>query len=178
MLRIILAYGVGAGLIVALPMFAMLTLAPRNDIATSPYTGYLIMMLALSLVFVGVKQFRDREQGGVIKFMPAFLIGLSISAVAGIIYVIGWEITLAATDFAFIDGYSEAMIAAEQAKAGATPADIARVSAQMAEFRVQYANPLFRLPMTFIEIFPVGLLIALISAALLRNPRFLPAQAN
>ena len=177
MLRIVLAYGVAAGLIVAAPMFAMLTLAPRNDIATSPLTGYLIMMLALSLVFVGVKRYRDRVQGGVIKFMPAFFIGLAISAVAGIIYVIGWEITLAATDFAFIDGYSEAMIAAERAKAGVTPADMARVTAQMAEFRTQYANPLFRLPMTFIEIFPVGLLIALISAALLRNPRFLPARA-
>ena len=39
-----------------------------------------------------------------------------------------------------------------------------------------YRNPLFRLPMTFVEIFPVGLLIALVSAGLLRNPRFLPAR--
>jgi hypothetical protein len=31
--------------------------------------------------------------------------------------------------------------------------------------------------MTFIEIFPVGVLIALISAALLRNPRMLPARS-
>jgi hypothetical protein len=46
----------------------------------------------------------------------------------------------------------------------------------MAEFRQQYANPLFRLPVTFIEIFPVGLVVSLISAALLRNSRFLPAQ--
>ncbi len=37
-----------------------------------------------------------------------------------------------------------------------------------------YRNPLFRIPMTFIEIFPVGLLVALISAALLRNPKLLP----
>ena len=44
--------------------------------------------------------------------------------------------------------------------------------------RTQYANPLFRLPMTFIEIFPVGLLVALVSAALLRNPSFLPARSR
>jgi hypothetical protein len=48
----------------------------------------------------------------------------------------------------------------------------------MNEFRQQYANPLFRLPVTFIEIFPVGLLVSLISAALLRNSRFLPARAH
>lgn len=43
--------------------------------------------------------------------------------------------------------------------------------------RNQYANPLFRFPMTFGEIFPVGLLITLISAAVLRNLKVLPAAA-
>jgi hypothetical protein len=30
--------------------------------------------------------------------------------------------------------------------------------------------------MTFVEIFPVGVLVSLVSVALLRNPRFLPAR--
>jgi hypothetical protein len=47
----------------------------------------------------------------------------------------------------------------------------------MGEFRQQYANPFFRLSITFIEIFPVGVLISLISAVLLRNPRFMAARA-
>jgi hypothetical protein len=42
---------------------------------------------------------------------------------------------------------------------------------------VSYANPLFRIPMVFLEIFPVGFIVALISAALLRNPRLLPARS-
>ena len=42
--------------------------------------------------------------------------------------------------------------------------------------KIQYADPLFRLPITFLEIFPVGLLISLISAAILRNPGVLPAD--
>ena len=46
----------------------------------------------------------------------------------------------------------------------------------MEQFKVQYANPLFRLPMTFIEIFPVGVLVSLFAAALLRNPRFMAAR--
>ena len=47
----------------------------------------------------------------------------------------------------------------------------------MEKFKQQYANPLFRVPATFLEIFPVGLLISLISAAVLRNSKILPAQA-
>jgi hypothetical protein len=44
----------------------------------------------------------------------------------------------------------------------------------MAAFAPQYADPLYRLPMTFTESFPVGVLVSLMSEALLRNPRFLP----
>jgi hypothetical protein len=175
MSRIILIFGVAAGLIVAVPMDLMVANAEPGAWATSHFAGYLMMMLALSLIFFGVKRLRDRELGGVIRFVPALLAGLGISAVAGVIYVIGWEITLAVTDFAFVDSYSSAAVEAARAK-GASAADVAAVVAQMDEFRRQYANPLIRLPMTFIEIFPVGLLISLISAALLRNSRFLPAR--
>jgi hypothetical protein len=42
--------------------------------------------------------------------------------------------------------------------------------------KVQYANPLYRLPMTFAEIFPVGLLVSLVTAGPLRNSVILPAQ--
>lgn len=176
MSRIILKFGVAAGLIVAVPMCVMIANSEPGSAATSYVVGYLIMVVALSLVFFGVKQLRDREMGGVIRFVPALLAGLGISAVAGVIYVIGWEITLAVTDFAYIDDYSNAAIEAARAK-GASAAEIDAVVAKMAEFRVQYANPLVRLPFTFVEIFPVGCLISLISAALLRNSRFLPAGA-
>ena len=46
----------------------------------------------------------------------------------------------------------------------------------MAKFSEQYENPLYRLPITFMEIFPVGLLVALFSAAILRNPKAFPAR--
>jgi hypothetical protein len=175
MSRIILIFGTAAGLIVAVPMCLMVANSEPGSAAHSHVTGYLIMLLALSLVFFGVKRLRDRELGGVIRFVPALLAGLGISAVAGVIYVIGWEITLAVTDFAFVDSYSTAAVEAARAK-GASAAEVESVIASMADFRRQYANPFFRLPVTFIEIFPVGVLVSLVSAALLRNSRFLPAR--
>jgi hypothetical protein len=36
---------------------------------------------------------------------------------------------------------------------------------------------LFRIPMTFMEIFPAGLLVSLVSALLLRNLRILPTTS-
>ncbi|MBX3703769.1 MAG: DUF4199 domain-containing protein, partial [Steroidobacteraceae bacterium] len=91
--RLILTFGIAAGLIVAIPMCLLVATSEPGDAGQSHVVGYLIMLLALSLVFVGVKRLRDREYGGVIRFVPALLAGLGISAVAGVIYVIGWEIT-------------------------------------------------------------------------------------
>ena len=159
MLRTILTFGIICGLIVAVPMFAGIAIQDPGSFTHSYYFGYTIMFLALSLIFVAVKRVRDRIGGGVIRFLPALGIGLGISAVAGVIYVIGWEITLSATSFAFVDDYAAGMDAAKAA-----------------EFRAQYANPLFRMPMTFVEIFPVGVLVSFIAAGLLRNSRFLPMK--
>jgi hypothetical protein len=175
--RIILIFGLAAGLAVAVPMCLMVASSEHGSAATSLFAGYLVMVLGLSLVFLGVKRLRDRELGGVIRFVPALVAGLGISAVAGLIYVVGWEITLAVTDYAFIDDYSDAAVEAARAK-GASAAEVEKVITQMSEFRAQYADPLFRLPVTFIEIFPVGCLVSLISAALLRNSRFLPARTS
>jgi FtsH-binding integral membrane protein len=175
MLRTILAFGLAAGLLAAIPMCLMVTNSEHGSAAQSYLAGYLVMLVALSLVFVGVKRHRDRAQGGVIRFAPALGMGLAISAVAGMVYVIGWEITLAVTDYAFMDSYAAAAIEAKRAS-GASAAEVAAVAAQMADFKAQYSNPWFRMPVTFIEIFPVGVLVSLISAALLRNSRFLPAR--
>jgi NADH:ubiquinone oxidoreductase subunit K len=177
MLRTALIYGIAAGLIVAVPMFSLLAMdSEHTSWSSSQLFGYSLMILALSLIFVGVKSYRDKVKGGVIKFGPAFLVGLGISVVASVIYVVGWEITQSLMQNDFASGYANSMIEAAREK-GASPAEIEAMSTQMTEFQHMYANPLFRLPMTFIEIFPVGLIISLIAAALLRNPRFMPARA-
>lgn len=177
MLRTILPYGLAAGLIVAVPMFSALVYEPSPEATTSSHLfGYTMMVVALSLIFIAVKRYRDRELGGIIKFVPAFLMGLGVSVVAGLVYTVGWEITLHLTNFGFVETYATGMVDAVRNKGG-TQAEIDKAVADMANFRKMYANPFMRLPITFIEIFPVGVVISLIAAALLRNHRFLPARA-
>lgn len=106
---------------------------------------------------------------------PALALGLGISIVAGVIYVAAWEATQALAHMDFAGDYSRALIAQQKAK-GVSGQDLAQFTAEMEKFKVQYANPLYRWPMTFAEIFPVGVLVSLVSAVLLRNSRFLPAK--
>lgn len=141
----------------------------------SVWLGYLIMIVALSMILFGVKRYRDNERGGIIKFLPALALGLMIAAVAGIIYVLVWEFYLFVTHYTFMDHYTAAILAQKKA-AGVSGAALQAEIAQLNEMKVEYNNPLIRMAMTFVEIFPVGVLIAVISAALLRNPKVLPAR--
>ncbi|MBI1211629.1 MAG: DUF4199 family protein [Alphaproteobacteria bacterium] len=175
MINITFLYGTIAGLIVMAGMFLGIFVLPEHG-GASEWFGYLTMILALSMIFFGVKRYRDTQGGGVIKFLPALTLGLGIAIVAGIIYVMVWEVYLAATHYSFISQYTDAMVAAQKAK-GVTGAALDAYAAEMEKLKSDYANPLFRLPMTFMEIFPVGLVIALISAIILRNSRVLPANA-
>ena len=177
MLRTILKYGVIAGLVVG--GFEFATFVAFKGMPPLKYgmvIGYTTMLIALSAVFVGIKRHRDVDRGGVIGFWSAFGIGLGISFIAGIFYVLAWEAVQAATHRDFATSYAKAIIESEKAK-GASAEALAKVSADMAAFKVQYADPMFRLPMTFVEIFPVGVLVSLVSAGLLRNRRFLPARS-
>lgn len=175
MFRKILTYGTAAGLIVGIPLSALTVTMSGHEMHYGMAIGYTMMLIALSTVFVGVKRHRDVDLGGVIGFWPALGLGLGISAVAGVIYVVAWEATVAIAHIDFAAGYAKMLI--EQKKAsGVSGAALAKFTAEMEQFKVQYANPFYRLPMVFAEIFPVGVLVSLVSAGLLRNSRFLPAR--
>jgi len=174
MKRYVLIYGaISGGIAAAVLTIGIASGSPNHT--TSLWFGYLVMLVALSLIFVGVKRYRDQECGGVIKFGRAFLLGLAIAAVAGIIYALVWESYLQLSGYDFMADYTKSILKSMQAE-GATQAAIDAKAAEMSGFAESYKNPLFRIPMTFVEIFPVGLLVALVSAALLRNPKLLPAR--
>lgn len=172
MFRIALVYGSISGILI----IALMLLGMQTGAGHSMWFGYLTMVVVLSLIFVGVKRYRDNQLGGVVKFIPAFGLGLAIAAVAGVFYVISWEISLQLTDFAFVNDYVAGTQAAYEAK-GLTGEALAAKMEVWENWSTAYMNPLYRWPLTFIEIFPVGLIVALIGAAVLRNPKMFPARS-
>jgi hypothetical protein len=175
MLRQSLIYGGLAGALQIGIALLALTVFGSEHLGSSELLGYLVMLLALGMIFVGIKRYRDRELGGVIRFHRAVTLGLGMSVVAGLIYVAAWEVNIALTGDAFAETYMEAMIARQQEEGLSGDELQARID-EMRQWQERYANPLFRIPVTFTEIFPVGLLVSLASAGLLRNPDILPAR--
>lgn len=175
--RIILVYGSIAGAIIISSMILGIYASKSggDSFFASETIGYTIMLIGFSMIFVATKKFRDQELGGIIKFATAFKVGLGISLIAGIVYVLTWEINLYLTDYTFINEYTNSIIENAQ-NSGVNAAELEKILTQTEQMKEQYANPLYRLPITFIEIFPIGLLISLISAGLFKNQNFLASK--
>lgn len=175
MLNIALMYGLVGGFVSVGALILSINFAGTAHIAGLEWMGFLIMVLAMSSIFFGVKRYRDSDLAGDIKFGTAFMFGMTIAVIASIAYVTGWEIYFALTGQSFI-AQNAGTVIGELVAQGASDAEIADVTAQMEAVNLQYADPLYRLPLTFVEIFPVGLLVTIAAALLLRNPRFMPVQ--
>ena len=171
MTRYAFIYGAISGAIAASVLTVGIAFGLSNH-TSSLWFGYLVMLVALSLIFVGVKRYRDVQCGGVIRFGRAFGLGLAIAAVAGLVYALIWESYLDISGYDFMADYTKSVLDGMRTE-GAAPAAIQAKAAELHSMADSYRNPLFRIPMTFVEIFPVGLLVALVSAALLRNPKLL-----
>ena len=161
--RRISVYGLVAGFIIILTSI----LSIESGVA-SAWLGFLVMFMVFSSIFIAVKQHRDEVLGGVIGFNIGFMVGLGISLIASLVYVLVWEIYLALNDYSFIETYTQAIVDAARAQ-GASSAELASKMEEMENMRTIYFNPFMRLPMTFVEIFPVGFLVSLVTALVLKK---------
>jgi hypothetical protein len=175
MQKIAITYGILSGTITIATLILGLVVSDGGSFLSSEIFGYLTMIVALSMIFIGIKRYRDQQLGGVIRFLPAFAMGLAIAVIAAIIYTLVWELYLMTSGYDFIDSYVNSAIEAKRA-ASLSADKLAQEIAALEEMRSDYGKIYIRVPMTFLEIFPVGLIIALLSAALLRNSKVLPAR--
>lgn len=174
----VLVFGLIAGFIVSVFMvLSMANCIDAGDFGHSMVLGYAAMIIAFSFVFVGIKNQRDKLDGGIITFGKAFKTGLWITLIASTIYVAVWLVDYYYFIPDFMEKYSAHMI--EQTKAsGASAAEMDKQLADMAYYKEMYKNPLFVILFTYMEILPVGLLITVISAFILKRKEKNPVQVN
>ncbi len=176
MLRYSLIYGGLASTVLAAFIAATAFLNHKVQWVATLAFGYSVMLVAMSFIFVGVKRYRDVEGGGVITVGRALGLGLLIALIATIAYTLIWELYLAATHYRFMDDYVASILAKARAS-GKSAAEVARMTTELDSMRTMYANPLIRMPMTAMEVAPVGLVVA-VASTIFCNPRFLPARAT
>ena len=177
MKKTILTFGLISGALSSLMMVATVPFMGKIGFDKGEYFGYTAIVLSFLLVFFGIRSYRDNVGNGQITFTKAFAVGISITLISCIFYVVTWEVLYFNFLHDFMDKYAAYMV--EKLKAsGASPAAVQAQLQQLKKYKELYENPLFNAAITFIEPFPIGLVITLISAAVLRRkPQSQPAQS-
>jgi len=166
MKKTVLTFGLISGILSALMMSATVPFVHGGH--AGYLIGYTAIVLSFLLVFFGIRSYRDNIGNGQITFGKAFTIGILITLISCAFYVVTWEIIYFNFLPGFMDDYGNHAI--EKLKAsGASAAAVQAQVQQLEHFKKLYANPLINAAYTFIEPFPVGLLITLLSSAVLRK---------
>ena len=169
MKKIVLRYGLLGGLIVG-SVIAGSTLYGKytEHSEGSMVLGYASMILAFSLIFVALKQLRDKQYGGTISFGKAFKAAFLITLVTSTIYVAVWLTCYYFFIPDFMEQYAATIL--NKAKAdGLSATEMAKKTAEMQQYITMYKNPLFVILLTYMEILPVGLIVSLIAALIIKR---------
>ena len=164
MKKTILIFGLISGAIMTAMMFGTLPFTNSAWLqANSMVIGYTTMVLSFMLVFFGIRSYRENIGGGTITFGRAFAVGILITLISSVLYVVTWEIM-----YFGVPSFGEkfmTMCVAHIKNSGASPEAI-----QTQLNQLKYLdNPFINAAMTFAEPFPVGLIITLVSALILRK---------
>ncbi|PJJ79225.1 DUF4199 domain-containing protein [Mucilaginibacter auburnensis] len=165
----VLIFGSIAGLILLIVLLTSTIACYSSDNYNgNMWLGYGSMLVAFSLIFVGIKNVRDKVNNGFITFGGAFKVGILIALIASTVYVVTWlfEYYLIMPDF--MDKYI-AHVLREAAKNGATAADLKAKKDDMAGYIDMYKTPFGVIVMTYLEVLPIGLIIAAIAALILKR---------
>jgi Protein of unknown function (DUF4199) len=168
MKKTVVTFGLLSGTVSSLMMLLTLPFIDRIGFDRGAIFGYTAIVMSFLLVFFGVRSYRENVGGGAVGFGRAFTVGLLITLVSCVFYVATWEVIY----FKLWPGFSEkySAYAIEKARAsGASQQAIDQTAHQMAEFKKMYDQPLMNAAITFVEPFPIGLVVTLISAAVLRK---------
>ena len=168
MRKIVLTFGLIAGGILSVMMLVSALFIDRLGFDRGAVIGYTTMVLAFLLVYFGIRSYRDTIGGGRIGFGRAMAVGASITLVASACYVATWQVVYYRINPDFVERYAAHTLEKER-RAGATPQQLAAKQQEMARFAELYENPLINAGITLIEVVPIGLVMTLVSAGVLRD---------
>jgi hypothetical protein len=162
--RFSILYGLIVGTLLSANMLIMVNFFSSNsDMGGSELVGYASMVIIFALIFFGIRNYRNRQMKGVMSFGQAFKAGAIIAAIAATMYVITWMICLHFFIPDFMDKYVQHVLT------NTPQAELAEQTKKMNSMAEMYKNPLLRILFTYMEVLPAGLIVALISAFILKR---------
>ncbi len=168
MQKIIIKYGLISGVIAAILLTFVTIFLKKIGFEDSMYVGYATMMVSMSVVYFGIKAYRDEHNNGQITFGKGLLIGLAIVLISCVLYSLAWLVIYYNFLPNFMDDYAINYL--KKAKeTGVSAEDLKKTMDSMKEMKEWYKNPVMVFLITLLEPTPVGIPFAFIFAWILKK---------
>ena len=164
MKKVILIFGSVIGLVLATnSIFHMDMMYSNPDYKGNDVIGYATMVIVFSVIYFGVRNYRNKLLDGQISFLKALKTGALICFVASTYYVVLGLLYYYLVVPDFMDVYADYVIN------NAPASEVEATTAQMASFREMSKNPFFLVLLSYFEVLPIGMIVALISAFIVKK---------
>jgi len=174
MKKTVLVFGLISGALMAIFMTGTMIYVRNVGFDRGMILGYAGMVLAFLLIFFGIRSYRENIGGGLISFPRAFSVGILIMLLSSACYVVAWEVVyfnvMHDSMHEFIEKYGLHEVDKVR-QSGASEQEIQAKLREMKWMRDHYDNVFFNAALTLLEPLPPGLIMTLISAAILRKKR-------
>ena len=159
---------ISGGISVALMFLTFVLLRGPWLFEQGAYVGYAGMVLSFAVIFVGVRSYREQIGQGSLSFGKALQAGLLMALISSCCYALAWVCINHFLYPNFADDYMQFEMN-HLRQSGAAAAVVQQKMKALEEYKSMTANPAVNALITFTEPLPVGFLMALLSAAILRK---------
>ena len=169
MKQTIIRYGLYGGTLICILFLLSFLLGDGLDFTTQEVIGYASMVISLSLVFFGIRHYRDHQNSGSLRFGTGLRIGLGITLITALMFGLLDVIYVKYLNPDFMDSYYSTVLA--DLKANLPEAEYLERERALEEEKALFMNPWMNFFVMFITVFLIGFVITLISTlALKRKP--------
>ncbi|MEM9299163.1 MAG: DUF4199 domain-containing protein [Bacteroidota bacterium] len=164
MKKITLIFGSVIGLVLTTNSIIHMSMMYSNpNYKGNDVIGYATMVIIFSVIYFGVRNYRNKRLDGKMGFPKAFKTGALICFIASSYYVVFGLLYYYLFVPDFMDVYAEYIIR------NSPGSEVEAKTAQMASFKEMSKNPLFLVLFSYFEVLPIGMIVALISAFIVKR---------
>ena len=167
MKKTVLRFGLYGAVTICLLFLLTWFLLKDSNFEFSEALGYLSMVVALSFVYFGIKNYRDQENEGTISFAKGLIIGILISLITAIAFGIIDVIYITYINPDFTETYYNEAVEEMRQQLSATEFKVKLK--ELEQQKALFSNSLFAFALMSGTVLVIGFIISLISALLLQR---------
>jgi hypothetical protein len=166
--KTVLTFGLISGAVSIGILLATVHYIGSTDFRKEDILGYTSIVLSALVVFFGIRSYRENAGAGQLTFLRGVAVGLLITLVSCACYMVTFQIIYFKTTPDIGEKYAACMVERVRAS-GASQQKVDEMAKQARSYKQMYDNPVTNAALTFAEVYPIGLVVSLLSAGILRK---------